>query len=254
MPMFLRSLCTIVSSTILSLSMMCEASATPNTVVLVHGAFADGSSWSKVIPLLEKDGFKVVAVQLPMTSLSDDVAATNRALDRVEGPVTLVGHSWGGTVITEAGNVDKVKSLVYVAAVANEPGTSFQDLVKPFPPAPGGAAIQVENAGFATLSDDGVARDFAPDLPAGERAIIAATQGPIRGTCFSEKTSSAAAWATKPSWFIVARNDRMIPVALEERMASDIHATTTVVSSSHVVMLSHPQAVVRVIEAAAAGH
>lgn len=254
MLMFLRIIRTILLSAVAALSLGSQAFAAPNTVVLVHGAFADGSSWRKVIPMLEKNGIRVVAVQLPLTSLADDVAATKRAIDRIDGPITLVGHSWGGTVITEAGNVDKVKSLVYVAALANPPGTSYQDLVKPYPPAPGGAAVQVDSAGFATLSADGVMKDFAPDLKPAEQALVLATQGPIRGANFGEKTSTTAAWTSKASWFVVARNDRMIPVQLEMKMASDIHAQTTVVDSSHVIMLAHPQAVAAVIEAAAAHH
>jgi pimeloyl-ACP methyl ester carboxylesterase len=254
MPMFIRSISTVALSIAALLSTTCEAFAVPATVVLVHGAFADGSSWHEVIPLLEKDGLRVVAVQLPLTSLADDVAATNRAIDRIEGPVTLVGHSWGGTVITEAGNADKVKSLVYIAALANRPGTSYQDMVKSYPSTPGGAEVQVDKAGFATLSADGIVSDFAPDLTPAEQAIVAATQGPIRAANFSEKTSANAAWATKPSWFIVAGKDRMLPVSLEEKMASDIHAQTTIIDSSHVVMLTHPQAVARTIEAAATSH
>ncbi|MDR6290904.1 pimeloyl-ACP methyl ester carboxylesterase [Inquilinus ginsengisoli] len=226
------------------------AVAADGTVVLVHGAFADGSSWSKVIPLLEAKGLRVIAVQLPMTSLADDVAVTTRAIDRASGPVTLVGHSWGGTVITEAGTAEKVRSLVYVAAFANDSGESDQDLLKGYPDAPGGAAIQVDPSGFAHLSDDGVTKDFAPDLPASERRLIAATQGPIRAANFGEKTT-AAAWATKPSWFVVAADDRMIPPALEEAMARKIKASMTTLKSSHVAMLAQPEAVAKVIEAAA---
>jgi pimeloyl-ACP methyl ester carboxylesterase len=227
-----------------------QADAASGTVVLVHGAFADGSSWSKVIPRLEAQGFHVVAVQLPLTSLAEDVAATKRAIDNAEGPITLVGHSWGGTVITEAGTSDKVKALVYIAAFANDAGTNYQDLVKGYPDAPGGAAIVVDKAGFARLSDNGVAKDFAPDLPAAEQKIVAATQGPIRAAEFGEKTT-VAAWSTKPSWFVVAANDRMIAPALEEAMAKKIKAHTTVLKSSHVAMLAHPAEVAKVIESAA---
>ena len=226
------------------------ARAAGGTIVLVHGAFADGSSWSKVIPLLEARGLKVIAVQLPMTSLADDVAATDRAIDRAAGPVTLVGHSWGGTVITQAGVSDKVKALVYVAAFANQIGTNDQDLVKDYPAAPGGTEIVADQAGFAHLSDAGIVKHFAPDLPPAEQKLIAATQGPIRAGNFGER-ATAAAWSVKPSWYIVAENDHMIPPAAEQAMANAIKAHTTTVKSSHVVMLAHPEAVAKVIEAAA---
>lgn len=229
------------------------ARAAPGTVILVHGAFADGSSWSKVIPRLEAAGLKVVAVQLPMTSLADDLAATNRAIERAQAPITLVGHSWGGTVITEAGISAKVASLVYVAALANDPGTSYQDLVGSYPPTPGSAAIVVDQAGFATLSPEGVARDFAPDVPEPEQQLIAVTQGPIRAANFGEKTT-VAAWSSKPSWYIVAMDDHILPPALELSMARKIHAHATTVKSSHVIMLAHPEVVAKVIEQAAAGH
>jgi pimeloyl-ACP methyl ester carboxylesterase len=227
------------------------SSAPKTTVVLVHGAFADGSSWSKVIPMLASNGLDVIAVQLPLTSLAEDVAATKRAIDRAEGPVVLVGHSWGGTVITEAGVGEKVKSLVYVAAFANDAGTSVADLTKDQPPAPGGAAIQPDKAGYLHLTAEGVAEHFAPDASAEEKQLIAIAQGPIRGGNFAEKVNGAA-WTTKPSWYIVAGDDHMILPALEVAMAAKIKAQTTTISgSSHVPMLSHPKEVAAVIEAAA---
>jgi pimeloyl-ACP methyl ester carboxylesterase len=222
------------------------------TVILVHGAFADGSSWAKVIPQLEAHGLKVVAVQLPMTSLADDVATTTRAIEGASGPVTLVGHSWGGTVITEAGVSDKVKSLVYIAAFANDVGTNYPDLAKNFPAAPGDGSVKVDAGGFAHLSDDGIATNFAPDLPVQEQRVIAATQGPIRASSFGERVTLAA-WSSKPSWYVVAKDDRMISPALEQAMAKKIHAHVTSVQSSHVVMLSHPDVVIKVIEEAARG-
>jgi len=221
------------------------------TVVLVHGAFADGSSWEKVIPLLQAKGLKVVAVQNPLTTLADDVAATKRAIDAQGGPVILVGHSWAGTVITEAGAHDKVAALVYVAAFAPDEGQSSNDLGKDGPPPPGSANIRPDSAGFLSLTPEGVARDFAQDLPAAQAAVMAVTQGPIAGKTFDERVTNAA-WKTKPSWFIVAEKDRMIQPDLERAMAKKINARTTALPTSHVPMLSRPSDVATVILAAAA--
>jgi pimeloyl-ACP methyl ester carboxylesterase len=221
------------------------------TVVLVHGAFADGSSWEKVIPLLQAKGLQVVAVQNPLTSLADDVAATKRAIDAQRGPVILVGHSWGGTVITEAGAHDKVAALVYVAAFAPDAGQSSNDLGKDGSPPPGLANIRPDSAGFLFLTPESVARDFAQDLPAAQTAVMAVTQGPISAKTFDEKVSNAA-WKSKPSWFIVAEKDRMIQPDLERAMAKKINAKTTTLPTSHVPMLSRPNDVATVILAAAA--
>jgi pimeloyl-ACP methyl ester carboxylesterase len=219
-------------------------------VVLVHGAFADGSSWSKVIPLLEAKGLNVVAVQNPMNSLADDVAATKRAIARLSGPVLLVGHSYGGAVITEAGNDPKVAGLVYVAAFAPGDGESVADVGKGFPAPPGMSEEVPDTAGFISLTSKGVHEDFAPDLPAAERKLIFATQGPTAGIAFGTKITSAA-WNSKPSWYIVATNDRMIPPALQNSMAGKIKAKTISIASSHVPMLSHPAEVAAFIISAA---
>jgi len=160
--------------------------------VLVHGAFADGSRWNKVIPLLQVKGLQVVAVQNPLASLTDDVAAAKRVLDVQSGRVILVGHSWGGTVITEAGDHRKVAALVYVAAFAPDVGESTSDLGKGGPPPPGSASIRPDSAGFLYVTPYGVAKDFAQDLPAAQTAVMAATQGPIFGKTFDEKVSNAA--------------------------------------------------------------
>jgi pimeloyl-ACP methyl ester carboxylesterase len=221
------------------------------TVVLVHGAFADGSSWEKVIPLLQAKGLHVVAVQNPLTSLADDVTATKRAIDAQSGPVILVGHSWGGTVITEAGAHDKVVALVYVAAFAPDAGQSSSDLGKDGPPPPGLANIRPDSAGFLSLSPESVAKNFAQDLPAAQTAVMAVTQGPILGKNFDEQVSNAA-WKSKPSWYIVAEKDRMIQPDLERAMAKKINAKTTLLPTSHVPMLSRPNDVAAVILAAAA--
>jgi len=221
------------------------------TVVLVHGAFADGSSWDRVIPLLQAKGLKVVAVQNPLTSLADDVAAARRAIDAQSGPVILVGHSWGGTVITEAGAHDKVAALVYVAAFTPDAGQSTRDLGKGGPPPPGLANIRPDSEGFLSLTPESVATNFAQDLPAAQTAVLAVTQGPIAAKSFDEPVTNVA-WKSKPSWFIVAANDRMIQPDLERAMAKKINAATTILPTSHVPMRSRPNEVATVILAAAA--
>ena len=220
------------------------------TVVLVHGAFADGSSWSKVIPLLEAKGLKVVAVQNPLSSLADDAAAARRTIDAQTGPVILVGHSWGGAVITEAGNDAKVKALVYVAAFAPDEGQSINIMTKPFPPAPWTAALKVDSGGFLTLPEANILSDFAQDLPAAEARIVSATQGPWAARCLDD-TITTAAWKTKPAWFVVSSQDHMIDPRFQAGMAAHIKAKVTTVNASHVVMLSHPQEVAATIIAAA---
>ncbi len=222
----------------------------PKTVVLVHGAFADGSSWEKVIPLLQAKGLRVVAVQNPLTSLADDVAAAKRVIAAQPGPVVLVGHSWGGTVITEAGTDEKVAALVYVAAFAPDVGQTTNDLGKNAPPPPGSTTQRPDSSGFVYLTPEGVAKNFAQDLPASESKVMAVTQGPIAGKSFDEKVAHAA-WKTKPSWFVVAENDRMIQPDLERAMAKKINAKVTSLPTSHVPMLSRPNEVAAVILAAA---
>lgn len=219
-------------------------------VVLVHGAFADGSSWSKVIPLLQAKGLKVVAVQNPLTSLAEDVAFANRVIDAQTGPVVLVGHSWGGSVITQAGGNDRVKALVYVAAFAPSPGETSLDGVKGYPASPGLASPIATSDGFLTLSPETVAKDFAQDVTAEEANLIATTQGAVRGKNFEEKLT-VAAWQSKPSWYIVANEDRMIQPDAQRALAKKIGATTTSLPTSHVPMVSRPKDVADVIAAAA---
>jgi pimeloyl-ACP methyl ester carboxylesterase len=226
------------------------ASPPVRNVVLVHGAFADGSSWAKVIPILQAKGFNVTAVQNPLTSLADDVAATQRVLAQQDGPVILVGHSWGGVVITEAGMDPKVVGLVYVAAFGPDQGEVVGDLGKPYPPPPALAAPIVDKQGFLSLSTDAVVKHFASDLPEKEARVLAATQGPIAGAAFGAQVSSVA-WKTKPSWFVVSKLDGAIAPDLERFFAKRMKATTTELSTSHVAMLSQPAAVATVIMDAA---
>jgi pimeloyl-ACP methyl ester carboxylesterase len=228
-------------------------SATPpvKNIVLVHGAFADGSSWAKVIPILQAKGYHVTAVQNPLTSLADDVAATQRALAQQDGPVILVGHSWAGVVITEAGMDPKVVGLVYVAAFGPDLGETAGDLGKPYPPPPALSAPITDKDGFLTLSTDAVVKHFASDLPASEARVVAATQGPIAGSAFGAKVSGVA-WKTKPSWYIVSALDGAIAPDEERFFAKRMKATTTELPTSHVAMLSQPKAVAAVIMDAAA--
>ncbi len=220
------------------------------TVVLVHGAFAGSSSWSKIIPLLEAKGLKVVAVENPLSSLADDVTASKAVIDAQDGPVILVGHSWGGVVISSAGNDDKVKALVYVAAFAPPPGVSVNQLSAGQPPLPWLAGIVPDAAGYLTLNAETVATYFAQDLPPDELAAVTAAQQKTFSGLFDESVTEPA-YVSKPSWYIVAKADGMIPPPAEQAMAAGIKATTSEVDGSHVIMLSQPQAVADVIIAAA---
>jgi pimeloyl-ACP methyl ester carboxylesterase len=218
-------------------------------VVLVHGAWADGSSWSKVIALLQAKGINAVAVQLALTSLAGDVASVKRAIALQDGPVVLAGHSYGGVVITEAGNDPKVAGLVYVAAFAPDAGESVGSLSQAYPPAPLGAELRPDAEGFLSISPKGFAEDFAQDVPAQEAKVLWATQGPTNAAVFGSPVSIAA-WKTKPSWFVVAGEDRAIPPALEKAEAERMKATTINVAASHLVMVSHPKEVAELIEKA----
>jgi pimeloyl-ACP methyl ester carboxylesterase len=220
-------------------------------VILVHGAWADGSSWSRVIPLLEARGLHVVAVQNPLTSLADDVAATKRAIALQDGPVLLVGHSYGGAVITEAGNDPKVAGLIYVAAFAPGEGESVGSISKPYPAAPLGSELRPDSQGFLWVTPKGIAEDFAQDLPKAEKQLLSATQGPTNAAAFGANITTAA-WKTKPSWFVIASHDRAIPPELEKAEAAKMKATSITIPSSHVAMLSHPKEVADLIEQASA--
>lgn len=225
------------------------ASAPIRNIVLVHGAFADGSSYAKVIPLLTAKGYRVTAVQNPLSSLGADVEATRRAIAMQDGPVILVGHSWGGMVISEAGNNPKVAGLVYIAALVPTAGQSTNDVLKPYPPTPGLGHLHADASGYLTLTRQGINEDFVPDLPAAERAIVFATQGPWNSTVLTE-TVAKPAWMTRPSWFI-AVDDRMLPADYELAIAKRIGAKTTKLAAGHVPMLSQPRAVADVILEAA---
>jgi len=220
--------------------------AAPVSVILVHGAFADGSDWARVIPLLQARGVRVTAVQNPLTSLADDVAATKRAIDAAPGKVVLVGHSWGGTVITEAGAVDKVAGLVYVSAFAPDVGQSSGALGKGYPTPPGLAALSADASGFLHISDEGMRTHFAFDVPPARAAVMAATQGPIAAKAFDEPVT-VAAWKTHPSWYVVTSRDHMISPELQVAMARRIGAQVTTLPTSHVSQEVQPARVAAVI-------
>ena len=223
------------------------------SIVLVHGAWANGSSWSEVIPLLQQRGLDVVAVTNPSTSFEDDVAATRRAIDDLPGDVILVGHSYGGAVITEAGNSDKVKALVYVAAFAPAVGQSINAIVGAAPePPPWQGELHADATGWLTWSAAGMAQYFAPDLSPEQAAVLAAVQSPLFSGAFDGQVTKTA-YSDKPSWYVIADNDQVIPPALQQMFADSIGATAVHVASSHVAMLSQPQVVADAIIAAVEG-
>ena len=219
-------------------------------IVLVHGAFADGSSWAKVIPLLQAKGYNVIAVQNPLTSFQDDVAAARRSIALMDGPVLLVGHSYGGMVISEAGKDPKVSGLVYVAALVPEDGQSVMDVNAAMPTTGVERDFQLSAEGFLTLPLKGIDEHFAQDVSPDERKIIFATQGEWAASATQEKVYDPA-WKTRPSWVIVAANDGMINPDLERFKARLIKATTIELASSHVPMVSHPEKVADFIVGAA---
>jgi len=228
-------------------------------IVMVHGAWADGSSWSKVIPLLEAQGYHVVAAQLPLTSLEDDDAATQRAIARITkaypGPVLLVGHSYGGVVIGDTpGNDPNVAGLVYVAAFAPDSGESALSLLDTLSPvSPLTPFLQFDAAKqFVTISPEGVAVAFAQDLSKLEQITLTATQGPTSGADLTATPTVTPAWRTKPTWFIVAAQDKAITAPLEKRMAERMNATTITLPTCHLAMLQEPAKVAEFIVRAAA--
>ncbi|WP_271412144.1 alpha/beta hydrolase [Pseudomonas sp. Q1-7] len=223
-----------------------QAATAQPSVVIVHGAFADGSDWARVVPLLQAEGIKVTVVQNPLTSLADDVAATQRVLNNQDGDVVLVGHSWGGTVISQAGTDKKVRSLVYVAAFAPNAGQNTKELYEGYPSPPGVSQIAPDKNGYLYMTPQGMATDFAQDLSKEQTAVMSATQGPIRAAAFEEKTS-AAAWQAKPSFYIVSNQDRMIQPDLQRAFARKIRASTTQLDASHVPQQSKPVEVANVI-------
>lgn len=226
------------------------ATASPvKNVVLVHGYFADGSGWQAVSKILTRDGYKVSIVQEPETSFADDVKATTRVVDAQDGPSILVGHSYGGAVVTEAGNDAKVAGLVYVAAFQPDAGESPMDLAKKTPGA--STAIKATADGYLYLDPARFHADFAADLPARQAQFMAASQVMPAAQSFGVPITTAA-WKAKPSWAVVATADRAINPDLERFMAKRAGSTTVEINSSHVAYMSHPSEVAKLIEQAAA--
>jgi pimeloyl-ACP methyl ester carboxylesterase len=219
-------------------------------IVLVHGAFADGSSWSKVIPLLQKMDYHVVTVQNPMTSLADEVSFTKRIIALQDGPLILVAHSWGGAVITQAGDDPKVAGLVYITAYAPEVGESSNDAGTPYGWTSGQKQIRLTADKFATLTTEGMLNYVTEGLPMEERLLALATQGQSYGPMFDEKLT-VAAWKTKPTWALVSTQDQMLAPAMEATMAKRMDAVTVSVDSCHMVIQQLPNEVASLIDQAA---
>lgn len=218
-------------------------------VVLVHGAYADGSSWADVIPILQRAGLDVTAVQNPLTSLADDAAATRRAIDLGDGPTVLAGHSWAGTVISEAGADDRVSALVYVAARAPDAGEDYGALAAQYPTPPASAGI-VHAGGYAALSREAFLSDFANGVDPIRAEVLHAVQGPISDTLFAARTTNAA-WRVKPTFYAVSKLDRTTSPDLERFLASRMGARTIEVESGHLSMVTHPEEIAGLILAAA---
>ncbi|MCR5873020.1 alpha/beta hydrolase [Phenylobacterium sp. J426] len=220
-------------------------------VVLVHGAFADGSGWRGVYENLTARGYRVSVVQNPLTSLADDVAATQRIIDRHPGPVILVGHSWGGTVITEAGNNPKVAGLVYVSALAPDSGETTAKQYEGFPPATE-FVLDIGADGFGFVKPEKFKSGFAADASAADAAFLRDSQIPINMSVFATPISKAA-WRTKPSWAVIAREDKAFGEGMLLHMAHRMRADVTMVPGSHALFMTQANAVADVIDRAAKG-
>jgi pimeloyl-ACP methyl ester carboxylesterase len=221
-------------------------------VMLVHGAWADGTCWSKVIPLLEAKGFNVTAAQIPLTSLADDVAVTRRLLSMDAGPTVLVGHSYGGAVVSGAATATpNVKALVYITAFGLDEGESLAGLSEQGPPSPGSTSIWPDDKGFLWINREKFREAFAADTTAAEASLMAAVQKPLSMASFTGK-EGVPGWKTIPSWYLVSTDDQMIPPPAQEFMAKRMGATVQSVPASHASFMSRPNEVANIIALAAA--
>jgi pimeloyl-ACP methyl ester carboxylesterase len=243
---------TLIGGTLLLEKTLNVAAAVPPTgiknVVLVHGAFADGSGWEAVAKILEKDGYTVSVAQPPETSYADDQKYTKAAIDAMGGPVVLVGHSYGGSIISEAGNNPNVAALVYIAAFALDDGDSCASIEQALPQA--SKAFKPDSNGNWWIEQDHFSADFAADIPPAESHYMAISQVPISTDSFTHKVTRPA-WKTKPTWYMVATADRSINPDQERMMAKRAKAKTVEVNASHVAYVSHPKETAKIIEEAA---
>ena len=224
--------------------------ALPN-IVLVHGAWADGSSWSAVIERLLGDGYHVTAAQFPLTALADDVARLRQVLARQKGPTLVAGHSYGGQIITALGtDAPNVAGLIYIAAFGLDEGESIGALLEQGPPPPALAHLIIDSQGFAWLPEDDFVNHFAADVDPVKARVMYTVQQPLSGSALQE-VMGVPAWKSLPTWYLVADGDQAIPPGAERQFAHRMAATTVEVPSSHVAMVSHPGDVVNLIEAAA---
>ena len=225
---------------------------TAKNIVLVHGAWADASSWDNVAHILRRKGYHVTAVNIPLTSLAADAAATKTVIEAQDGPTVLVGHSWAGFVIGEVGNDAKVKALVYVSAFAPEKSESVTSLSASGPPSKGVQAIRPDDKGYLYLDKTAFPSVFGEDLPAGEAEALANAQLPINHTAFDEPATMAA-WHVKPSWYVVSDKDLILDPSAQKFFANRIKAKTTIVEGGHDTLIAFPKQVAAVIEAASRG-
>jgi pimeloyl-ACP methyl ester carboxylesterase len=227
-----------------------EMNRSPN-IVLVHGAWADGSSWSSVIERLQADGYRVTAPQFPLTSLADDVGRLRQVLALQDGPTVIAGHSYGGQVMTALGNdAPNVVGLVYIAAFGLDEGESLGGLLAQGPPTPALAHQFIDEQGFVWLTEDDFVNHFAGDVDPVEAKVLYAVQQPLSARAFDDMMG-APAWKSLRSWYLVAKDDQALPADAERMFASRMGATTVEVPSGHLAMVSHPDEVVKLTEAAA---
>jgi pimeloyl-ACP methyl ester carboxylesterase len=229
---------------------MATNATTAQAIVLVHGGFVDGSGWEDVYRILKKDGYRVSIVQNPTTSLADDVAATKRVIAEQKGPVIIVGHSYGGVVITEAGNDPSVSGLVYIAAFAPDRGESVAALIKDPPPGAAVPPILPPQDGFLALDKSKFAASFAADVAPEKAEFMANSQVPW-GVVALNGAVTQPAWAAKPSWYLVATDDHMIPPVAQRAMSKRAGSSVVEVKGSHAVYVSQPEAVAELIQKAA---